>query len=313
MSIACKTRFVFPAAAIWFLAALAVLLVRAPLWAQDESTSGSSPEEQEWKRKYSTIRWQEGPSTAQLGAMAQVKVPAGFHFTDAAGARVWAELNENMPNDQTLGVIAPAESANVDASFFFIVFNFSDSGYIKDDDKDNLDAAAILESIRQGNEEANNYRTAHGTAPLQIVGWMQPPAYDQATHNLRWAVKASSDGHDIINYNTRVLGRHGVMSINLVAEPQDIPKLLPLSNEIVGNFQYNGGNTYGEFRAGDKVAAYGLTALVAGGAAVAAAKSGLFAKLAIVFAKAGKAIVVGIGVLLAGIAKFFKSFRRSAS
>ena len=75
---------------------------------------------------------------------------------------------------------------------------------MKDDDKDKLDANAILASLRAGNEEANKYRAAHGSAPLVIVGWMQPPAYDEATHNLGSAIKARSEGEDVVNYNTRV-------------------------------------------------------------------------------------------------------------
>ncbi len=300
-------------------ALLAASLPCARLWAQDNAAeddaaeAGADPQQQELMRKYQSIRWQEGPCTAALGGVAQVKVPAGYHITDKAGTRVWSELTGNMPNDDDLGLLSPAPGSDHESDGFFIVFTFSDSGYVKDDDKDKLDAGAILESIRQGNDEGNKYRIAHGSAPLDIVGWMQAPAYDQATHNLCWAVQARSEGHDVINYNTRVLGRRGVMSINLVADPEDIPKLLPTSKQIVSNFEYNQGNRYAEFQAGDKVAAYGLTALVAGGAAVAAAKTGLLAKLAVVFAKAGKAIVIGILALLGGIAKFFKSFRRSAS
>ena len=61
------------------------------------------------------------------------------------------------------------------------------------------------------------------------------------------------------------------------------------------------------------MAAYGLTALVAGGAAAVAVKTGLFAKLALVFAKAGKAIVLGFLALMGGIAKLFTGRSKSSS
>ncbi|MBR0883688.1 DUF2167 domain-containing protein (plasmid) [Bradyrhizobium sp. YCK136] len=44
----------------------------------------------------------------------------------------------------------------------------------------------------------------------------------------------------------------------------------------LANFTFNPGQRYFEFRAGDKVAEYGLAALIVGGAAAAAAKSGAF-------------------------------------
>ena len=57
--------------------------------------------------------------------------------------------------------------------------------------------------------------------------------------------------------------------------------------------------------AADKIAAYGLTGLITGAAAVGAAKTGLLAKLGLVIAKAGKAIVIGILALAAGLWKLF--------
>ena len=36
-----------------------------------------------------------------------------------------------------------------------MVFEYDDSGYVKDDDKDELDADAMLASIREGTEQAN--------------------------------------------------------------------------------------------------------------------------------------------------------------
>jgi uncharacterized membrane-anchored protein len=49
-----------------------------------------------------------------------------------------------------------------------------------------------------------------------------------------------------------------------------------------------------------------LAGLVAGGAAVVAAKTGLFAKLGLLLAKSGKAIVVAILVFGAGIWSILK-------
>jgi len=46
--------------------------------------------------------------------------------------------------------------------------------------------------------------------------------------------------------------------------------------------------------------------LVAGGAAVAAAKTGLLAKLGVLFAKGGKAIILGIVVFFGAIGSFLK-------
>jgi uncharacterized membrane-anchored protein len=89
----------------------------------------------------------------------------------------------------------------------------------------------------------------------------------------------------------------------LVCGPDELQPLLNEFQQIMNGFAYVEGQRYAEFREGDKVAKYGLTALIAGTGAFAAAKMGLFAKLGVFFAKLGKgAILVVVGVL-AGLKK----------
>ena len=72
---------------------------------------------------------------------------------------------------------------------------------------------------------------------------------------------------------------------------------------ILGMVDFTDGNRYADFKPGtDKVAAYGIAGLIAGGVL---AKAGFF-KLAWVFAaKFIKLIVVGVVALVTGIGKFF--------
>jgi len=150
----------------------------------------------------------------------------------------------------------------------------------------------------------NERRREMGLSELKLLGWAVPPRFNDQTKNLEWALRVGSDNGESINYSTRLLGRHGVMEVDLVCTPEEMDTLLPQYQSIISGYQYLTGNSYAEYREGDKVAKYGLTALVAGGAAVAAGKMGLFAKLAGVFGKLGKAaivIVIGIGVAIKGL------------
>jgi uncharacterized membrane-anchored protein len=92
----------------------------------------------------------------------------------------------------------------------------------------------------------------------------------------------------------RVLGRHGYMSVTLVDGPATLASSKVAADQLMKGFDYTVGRSYAEFRPGDKVAEYGLVALVAGGAGVAASKLGFFAWLAKVFAKSGKAIAAAL-------------------
>jgi len=96
----------------------------------------------------------------------------------------------------------------------------------------------------------------------------------------------------------------------LVVGPGTFELALPAFDEVVSATTFTTGQTYAEWREGDKVAKYGLTALVAGGAGAAAMKLGLFGKLwkviAGIFAAAGKAIIAAVAGLAAWLRSMFR-------
>jgi len=116
-------------------------------------------------------------------------------------------------------------------------------------------------------------------------------------------VKSVKSGGVSINYETRLLGRTGVMEVQLVCGPDELQPLLTEFQQIMGGFEYVEGQRYAEFREGDKVAKYGLTALIAGTGVLVASKMGLFAQLGVFFAKLGKAAIVLVVGVLAGLKK----------
>lgn len=242
------------------------------------------------------ITFLDGPTNAPLGSMASINVPAGFRFIDGKTTRALLKAEGEPVSDSILGLMAPT---NADWS---VMFEFAGIGYVKDDDKDKLDADKLLASIKAGTEAANKERQRNGNPPLEVVGWEVPPKYDAATHNLEWAVRATCEGRPILNYNTRLLGRKGVMEVVLIVKPDMLGDTLPTFREMLAGYSYQSGQTYAEYRSGDKLAKYGLGALVVGGAAVGAAKLGLFTALAVFLKKGWKLVVLAF----AGIASFFK-------
>ena len=238
----------------------------------------------------------EGPAKAKLENYGQVDIPVGYSFLDGDSTRALMKAMGEPTSGQEMGLLSPT---NEDWS---VIFEFNDIGYVKDDEKDKLDADKILESIKRGTAEANKLRVKAGNPPLEIVGWELPPRYDEKTHNLEWAVRATSDGHEILNYNTRLLGRKGVMDVVLIVEPDKLQETMPAFRNLLAGYTFQTGQTYAEYKPGDKVAKYGLAALVVGGGAVAAAKLGLFAWLAVFLKKGWKLVIV----VVVAIAAFFK-------
>lgn len=235
----------------------------------------------------------KGPCNGVLGGVAEVKVPADCIFIEQANVGRFLELTQNPPNPSTLGVVMNLKDD------WFVIFTFDPCGYVKDEEKNDLDADAILDSLRKGNEAGNRERQARGWAAMQITGWEQPPKYDEQSRNLTWAIRGQSGPEPIVNFNSRILGREGVMSANLVVEPKLLAATLPKYKNLLGGFNYKAGKRYDEFRAGDKIAEYGLAALIGGGAAAVALKTGLLQKF-------GKLIIAGIVGICAAIGSVFK-------
>jgi uncharacterized membrane-anchored protein len=188
------------------------------------------------------------------------------------------------------------------ADKWWVVFQFEEVGYVKDDDKNDLNADKLLKSYREGVEADNDRRDG---PPTKVVGWQVAPKYDEATHNLEWAITFETAGEQYVNHNVRILGRKGIMKVVLVEDMDDLAATLPKFRAALATFKFDSGESYGEYRPGDKIAKYGLTALVAGGAALGAAKLGLFAKLGLVFKKFFKFIFIAIIAIGASIKKFF--------
>lgn len=250
---------------------------------------------------FGKIPWKPGPVLGDLGGEAQVAVPDDCTFTGADGTRQFMELNQNPVSDRERGTVLCriVDAAGETAATWFAVFEFDPSGYVKDDEKESLDGDAILASLKEGNEYGNQERKKRGWEAIYLDGWQHAPYYDEQTKNLTWATRLhGEDDSPVLNHSVRLLGRGGVMSVDLVVSPEHYEQALPAFNAIVGDFRYKTGHTYAEWRDGDKIASYGLTALVAGGTGAVLAKTGLLQKF-------GKAILAALAAGVAAVRKFF--------
>lgn len=271
--------------------ALATMLFAGLLAAQPDGK-----EKEKKASPFDAIDWTKGPSTGPLKDQATIDIPEGYVFTGADGTKKFLELTQNFPSGREYGMLAPA---SLD---WFAIFEFSASGYVKDDEKQNLDAAALLSNLRENTQASNEERKSRGWATMEIVGWKLPPRFNDKTKNLEWATEArSSDGGVSVNHNTRILGRHGYMSVTLVGDPQGYGEQLGLFTKTMAGYQYKPDNSYSAFRSGDKIAEYGLAALIVGGGAAVATKTGLLKSF-------WKLIVLGV-VAVGGFLK--KIFTRS--
>ena len=250
----------------------------------------------EFSRQLSQFAWQDS-GVGDLST-AEIDIPSGYTFLEGGQANQLMQMFGNLSAPGTLGVIGPAD-LKTPMNSWFVVFEFDDIGYVKDDEKDDLDPDAMMKEMKKGQEYANEIRRERGLDTLHTVGWEVPPAYNENTQNLEWALRLrSGDGSENVNHQTKVLGRNGVMNVIMVCGPDDLRASLPSARALLKGFRFKPGHTYAEFKKGDRVAEYGLAALVVGGGLAAAAKSGLLGKMI-------KPLIIGVVAVFGFIAKFF--------
>jgi len=272
----------------------ALLCVCAPVvHAEGEgNTEGDAPD-------ISSLPWQLGKSTGQIEGKATIEVPEGYAFLGAKGTRELNRMMHNPQGSEEAYTLAPQDLSWV------AYFTYSNTGYVKDNDK--LDADDLLASVREGTEAANKERKQNGWDPVHVTGWRFQPKYEKSINSLEWAIVGENERSHAqsVNYNTRLLGRHGVMEVVVVAAPEDFDAAIADFKRVLPGYAYAPGERYAEFREGDHVAEYGLAALVTGGAAAVAAKKGLFGVIGAFLASMWKLVLVGVAAVGARFRKLF--------
>ncbi|MGZ5180791.1 MAG: DUF2167 domain-containing protein [Ramlibacter sp.] len=277
-------------------AALLLLGACAAGWAQDAN-------ETEQKAAFEAARKVQvaGPGSVKLRDQAALALPAGYTFIPQAEAGRLLQSMGNRAGDNLVGVVFPTSEDG-----WFAVIRYIHDGHIQDDEARDWNADDLLKSLREGTEAANGDRAKRGIPGIEVTGWAEKPAYDAAAHRLVWSATSREKGTTGtqglgVNYNTYALGREGYLSLNLVTDLDQLARYKPAALELLGATEFNEGRRYADFNGStDKVAAYGLAALVAG---AAAKKLGLFALLLAFAAKFAKVIVVAAGGAVYGVGK----------
>jgi uncharacterized membrane-anchored protein len=266
-----------------------------PAWTQDgPDAEGLPPEAPELNFEFQTgdVTLPNKVATLHLGEQYRYLSPIETNKLLMA----WG----NPSNTDTQGAIIPAEVDPMADNGWAVILNYEEEGHIDDSDALEIDYDELLTGMKEGTEEANKERQKLNYPVVDLVGWAKPPHYDATSKKLFWAKELDFQDTEvnILNYDVRVLGREGVLSMNAVA---GMPQLQQIDTDMVPlirTAEFNPGYRYADFDAStDKVAAYGLGALVAG---AAAAKLGLFAKLGVFLLAFKKFIFIGL-VALGGL------------
>lgn len=239
-------------------------------------------------------------------ANAVLHLGSKYYFLGPAEAKkVLVDLWGNPPSavSDVLGLVMPADKSVLQSSWGAVI-TWDDSGYVTDDDADSADYAKIMADMKEGEGAVNAERQKAGYPAMNVLGWAQPPSYDKAAHSLIWArnFQIAGDSTQSLNYDVRLLGRKGVLSMNMLWDMPHLAEVRAAAQDFGKVATFSPGSTYADYNSGtDKAAGYGLAGLVGLGVGVAVAKKvGLLALLLPFF----KWIAIGAVALFAGLKGF---------
>ncbi len=240
------------------------------------------------------------------GNLATLNVPENFYYlgptdTEKVLVKVWG--NPPGSGQDTLGMLFPAETTPFDQGSWGVTIAYQEDGYVSDEDADKLDYDELLSQMKEATREAGKERAEQGYGTMELVGWASEPHYDRGSHKMYWAkeMKFGDAPANTLNYSIRILGRKGVLILNFIAGMEQKEMIDSNVDTVMAMAEFDQGSQYEDFDPSiDKVAAYGIGALVAG---KVLAKTGLIAAALVFLKKFGVLIVIGVGVFLG---KFFR-------
>lgn len=290
-----------------------IMLFLSPLAISEEETLALTPEQiqylEEIKKMWDTLEHRQG-EVVLSNDVATLKVPDNFYYLSPADAeKILVGLWGNPPGagEGTLGMLFPASSTPFEDESWGVTIEYEEEGYVSDEDADEIDYDELLAQMQAMTKEASQARVRQGYEAVELVGWAAKPFYDPASHKLHWAkeIKFGDQPNNTLNYHIRVLGRKGVLILNFIADMSQKETIDNNIETVLALADFNEGLRYEDFDPSiDKVAAYGIGALVAG---KVMAKTGFLAALLIFLKKFGVLIAIGV------VALWGKFFRRKTA
>lgn len=249
------------------------------------------------------------------GSHAQISVPATMRLLSAYDTRRLLELYwGNTEDSLVLGALVPSTDTIMDDITVAYILYYDGDGHIDDSDAADIDYDSMLEDLQESTRENNESLRAMGYSTQEIVGWAKKPGYDSERKVLRWAkhlrfTNSDSISNEVVNYNVRVLGRHGFVEILAVADYAEAEAVIACGDSLSSLVSFSDGYAYSDFDpVTDDVSDWTLGGLVAGGALLA--KTGLLAKIGLFLLKAWKVILLAIAAVGALIAKIVKGKKK---
>jgi uncharacterized membrane-anchored protein len=226
-----------------------------------------------------------------------LSLPVGYHAVLGTDANRLVELvNAQSEKIADAYLIDPTSGSEM-------VIEYVDSGYITLDDLSEMNPTKMLQDIKDATEDGNSARRAAGINEMHVTGWLQQPTFDRSTNTAYWALGATSGGGGLVNAIALRLGRNGYEKFIWITSPDQFSYVGGMLDVVLRTHSFDAGYRYSDHIGTDKVAGYGIAALVGAAAGAKAVKIAAAGGLILLLKKLWFLPIVLIGVVWGAIKK----------
>jgi|GEM_PF-3842818 len=187
------------------------------------------------------IRWEHGPATLDIDGVATITIPAGYIMAKGDNVRLLLQRRHAPFHEADRAIVARESFARTYGGYMLIRYN--KIGYVKEDggeiDKDKL----LRDKIRR-QELANRRRKSLGYRTGVITGWAIEPYYNEKKGvveyglNIAWYDPDGRLKNNSTNFHSALLGREGVLTIQIVEHSDTFDKYLRQYAEIIESIAF---------------------------------------------------------------------------
>ena len=192
-----------------------------------------------------------------LNGDAKISVPEGFYFLDAdQTSKLMEELTGFPAESDVLGMMMADGTDPLDSKGWRLMVRFDDIGRVEADTGD-INADATLQEFRSQADRTSLGNASGRGAPIELLGWAAAPELDTDSMSFSWGVDLVdfTRNLDLVDYRVNMLGREGVLKLELVASGFDRDAIHAFGAQMDKLASFNKGARYQDFSADvDKVA-----------------------------------------------------------
>ena len=212
----------------------------------------------EWSRKINTLKWYNEENSKDIdikipGSKAKIKIYEGemYLLGQDIDQYDWWAYGKSEAND-AIRIFSNEYSYTIRKPI--------NDGYVKIDDWSDVSPEELIQGIRDANKDQGD-----GLSYAKEVQWIYKPNLDKEKDLVNYSYKVVWNNDSItMESKNIILGRGGhIDQIFVFSDLSDTKANAELVKAASSDTTFDAGSTYNDFKAGDKVAAVGIGALVA--------------------------------------------------